>query len=287
MPQPSDMRNKTLVYFASGHYKHEYFDLRLRFGKIILVDNCFRNRWNNSYNIVHPRTLCLGMDCLEAVDVMLQLGVKVDAFVNINEGLVEGGGTYPISSDMFLAYAMPLLKDRYIHLFNRKYYRETGTSVRFQLPYRKSKITAEDPEYLNPAIFTRYPQWVDSTTNYVMNRKPKPEETRQLANGLVVRFVNDSIWRHTDALDLLYINFYLYNQDKFFAQKPKHLLPVAVSGKLSNLVDHCETNRLSRLGIAAPLGNALDEFLGLLESADRKFPKEVVLFYLNREGYDA
>src|SRR5438034_5417277 len=140
---------KTLVYFASGQYKEEYQDLD--FDRIYLVDNCFRNRQNYEGTFsTKGKVKCIGMDCLESIEFLKKEDVLIDCFVSLNEGLGEGGGSYAINSDMFLGYAMPLFKDKYIHIMNKNYYRYFPHKVSMDLPFAMEEIKENDKRYLSP-----------------------------------------------------------------------------------------------------------------------------------------
>lgn len=144
---------KTLVYFASGPSREEY--QALDFDKIYLIDNCFKNRNRYSSNVSSKRkTTCIGMDCLESIKFLKNENVQIDCFVSLNEGLYEGGGSYAINSDMFLGYAMPLLKEQYIHIMNKNYY-HNQYHVSIDLPYTIEEIKENDDRYLSPFIFSK------------------------------------------------------------------------------------------------------------------------------------
>ena len=69
------------------------------------------------------KVICLGMDCLHAVNYLKKLKVKIDCFVALNEGLYEGGMDDMQSTAIcFFGYVMPILSDEYIHIMNKKYY---------------------------------------------------------------------------------------------------------------------------------------------------------------------
>ena len=94
------------------------------------------------------------MDCLESIEYLKNEKVQIDYFVALNEGLYEGGGSYAINSDMFLGYAMPLFKQRYIHIMNKDYYHNMY-HVSMDLPYEIEEIKEDDDRYLNPYIFSK------------------------------------------------------------------------------------------------------------------------------------
>jgi len=111
---------KTLVYFASGgRVREEYYSLP--YDNVILVDYTFRDR-QCTVRRCGGNVICIGLDALEAVWLFRTTGVKIDAFVAINEGLSEGGGRYVINSDIFLGYALPVLADPFIHIGMVEYY---------------------------------------------------------------------------------------------------------------------------------------------------------------------
>lgn len=60
---------RTLVYFASGCDRPEY--QKLDFDRIILIDNCFKNRSRKPKSVFNKgKVTCIGMDCLESIEYL-------------------------------------------------------------------------------------------------------------------------------------------------------------------------------------------------------------------------
>ena len=61
---------------------------------------------------------------------------------------------YPINSDMFLGYIMPILSDEYIHIMNKKYY-GNHYHVTMDLPYQMTDIKEGEGLLRSILIFSR------------------------------------------------------------------------------------------------------------------------------------
>ena len=109
---------KNLVYFASGDPKRVFKDLP--FDKVYLVD--YRLKLQKNKNRDNSKVVLLPMDCFDAIDYFKKNQISIDCFVCLNEGLYEGGGRYPINSDLFVGYSMQVIRSSYIHIFDKSYY---------------------------------------------------------------------------------------------------------------------------------------------------------------------
>lgn len=107
---------KRLIYLASSGYNINRYN-RLPFDQIYLVDYIFRTRIK-----VSGKLILLGMEAVEAIKYLKKQNLKFDCLVILNEGLGEGGGLYPLHSDVVLGFIMPILNETYIHIMSPKYY---------------------------------------------------------------------------------------------------------------------------------------------------------------------
>lgn len=269
---------KTLVYFASGHIKDEYQELD--FDKIYLIDNCFRHRWSTYDNaFTEGKITCLGMDCLHSIRFLKRENVKIDYFVSLNEGLYEGGGSYPINSDMFLGYVMPLLKDEYIHIMNKHYY-GWQYRVTMDLPYQKEEIFEGDTRFLSPFIF--------SEDNYHKGYAKVFQMTKIKNNRFIVpinpkihfEIIHDSIWNYYNQLDSIALQFTKQGQGDFFSKHHKIISNVAI-----NIFDYCEENKINKIGFTPWTGGDYSFFTEKIKNFKGNYPKEIYFFHLNKDDY--
>lgn len=299
---------KTLVYFASGFYDPEYQEVD--YDRIILVDDCFKNkRWYPESIFTKGKVTCLGMDCLESIPYLKNENVTIDCFVCINEGLREGGGRYPINSDFFLGYVMPLLRDTYIHIMNPGYYRVYGPGglhVTMDLPYEMTELSENEKDYINPFTFSHW--------NF-RNRLPKVFRMTRISNTqsyafndrLKVSIHHDSIWNHYDTLDLLAISITDQGQADYFLSDPKTLAirndcidsrswnysPRSRRSYLSSdslptihrVFEFCKNSRIEKVGITPWALGDYHPFIERLIHFKEDYPKEIHLFHLNKDDY--
>ena len=191
---------KTLVYFASGTEIKEAYK-NLPYDKIYLVDYAFRF---SKVKVIDKKITCLNMDCLEAVDYLKERNIKIDCFVCLNEGLFEGGGSYPINSDFFIGYVMPIMREEYIHVMNPLYYyNDEGYDVTMDLPYHMTDIT--EYSIIDHRIFSNDDLQIKNGRVYLMKRVFESYGSNYLNSKIRVTTFWDSIWNHYDYLDNLYI----------------------------------------------------------------------------------
>lgn len=272
---------KTLVYFASGRYKEEYQDLD--FDKIYLIDHCFRSRNHQHSNIsVKGKTTCIGMDCLQSIQLLKKEGVVIDCFVSLNEGLYEGGGSYAINSDMFLGYAMPLFREKYVHIMNKNYY-QGHFHVSMDLPYSIQEITEVDNRYISPFIFSMEDYHKGHAKVFQMTKKDHHVQEFQLNDKIKLRIIHDSIWSFYEKLDACVVSFSQQGQGQFFNQIPK--VVNFRNTDVEKLFAFCDEKQLNKIGFTPFGGGSYNWFIEKLEKYQKDYPKEVYLFHLNKDDY--
>lgn len=278
---------KTLVYFASGPSKDVYESLA--FDRIYLVDYCFIGKGDRNNRFSNPniqvsqsgKVICLGMDCLQAVNYLNRQNVKIDAFVALNEGLYEGGGKYAVNSDMFLGYAIPILREEYIHLVNRNYY-GNNYHVTMDLPYLKTEICEGDQDYLDPFIFSDDGYHIGNAKVFRM-KKQAAVEYFNINPSFQFSIIHDSIWNYTNELDLLVTSLKPQGQGNFFDR-----LNNVVSLReltLTEILDHCVQNKIERIGFTPWAKGKYSSFIDHIKKYSKENPKSISLFHLNRNDF--
>jgi hypothetical protein len=270
----------TLVYFASGPNRNEYQDLD--FDSIYLIDNCFKNRRGDQNNILTNRKVtCIGMDCLESIEFLKSEKVKIDCFVSLNEGLYEGGGRYAINSDMFLGYVMPLLKDKYIHIMN-KYYYHNMYHVTMDLPYVMVEINETDCRYLSPFIFSKEDYHKGNAKVFQMS---KIFNKTDIDINFKIKFsvIHDSIWNYYDCLDAFAISITDQGQRDFFNKIPKMLDLNKMC--FDDILTFCVLNKTEKIGFTPWGRRNYSYFIDKLIEHSEDYPKEIMLFHLNKNDY--
>ena len=291
------MKAKTLAYFASGGYHRTY--QYLPFDKVYLIDNCFRYR----YRTTDPRfkkninqigkVTCIGMDALESISYLKKESVKIDFFVSLNEGLWEGGGSYPINSDFFLGYAMPLLNDRYYHLMDIEYYRgrivsnrnysyNPQRSVSMDLPYTKTEINTRHPYYLNPALFSSYNS--HSRAKIYFMQKIKNINEYKINEKLKISIVHDSIWNYYDELDILALSISNQGQGDFFKKITKVVDNTDISS-FKEILYSSSKKMIHRVGFNPWLKDEYKQVYNFLIKFEPPFPMHIHFYHLNKEDY--
>lgn len=278
---------KTLVYFASGPYKKKY-EL-LPYDRIYLVDYCFAGKGNckigtRNQNIrvsKSGKVICLGMDCLDAVNYLNKIKVRIDCFVALNEGLYEGGGRYAINSDMFLGYVIPILSDEYIHIFNKSYY-INQFHVTMDLPYLMTEIKEGDQEYLDPFLFSDDNYHKGHAKVYRMKKQTTVKELNINPN-IQVSIIHDSIWNYKDELDLIAISVTPQGQEEFFTGSNKLVSLRGLS--LPEILELCVKNKIVRIGFTPWLQGNYSSFIDQIRNYSKEYPKVISLYHLNKKDF--
>lgn len=273
---------KTLVYFASGPESNKYKNLD--FDKIYLIDNCFKGVDQNNFFTSPDKIIRIGMDCLESIYFLKKHKIKIDYFVSLNEGLIEGGGTYAINSDVFLGYVMPLLKQNYIHIMNKNYYRGhiNFCGVSMDLPYSVEEIKENDPKYISPNLFSTAHYHKGYAKIFQMKKLVTKKIEINLTPKIKLTFIHDSIWNYYDYLDALFISF--SNQfGSFFENIPK--VYKFNKNKLIEVFEICKNKKIQKIGFIPWAKGNYKNFIDIIKGQKSDYLSEVFLFHLNRNDF--
>lgn len=273
---------RTLVYFASGPYKNVYEFLP--YDQVYLVDYCFAGNRNHHNQVSKSvKVFCIGMDSLLAVDYLKKSKVKIDCFVALNEGLYEGGGHYAINSDMFLGYVMPILKDKYIHIVNKNYY-GNQYHVSMDLSYQMTAINEGDLDYIDPFLFSNDEYHKGFAKVYRME-KLTSEQDLNINPNIKISIIQDSIWSHSDELDLMAMSITSQGQGDFFLGLNKVISTRDYN--IDQILDFCVQNKIERIGFTPWAKNNYSSFIDQIKNHTKEYPKKISLFHLNRRDYDS
>jgi hypothetical protein len=205
---------RTLVYLASGGY-NEFYET-LPFDRIYLVSSEPRRK------IHSEKVVYLNMDALDSIEYFKENNISIACLVTLRESQGEGGFRYNLCSDAVMGYLMPILQEQFIWICNGiNYYKiinkqdqtqnlklhkcESLNYVSLDLPYIMTELNPDSHEYIDPAKFTD----MDSKASmhiFSMQLNPVIREIR-VGKHLNIRLIQDSIWRHADELDQMYISF--------------------------------------------------------------------------------
>jgi hypothetical protein len=285
---------RTLLYLASGQY-HPLYD-NLPFDKIILVDRSVKDFYKNYQNLRSitdlPIIECLSMDALYAIDYLKERNIKIDCLVSVNEGLYNGGGTYPIFSDMLLGYLSPILKDDLLVITDLSYYLKMHDRVaKMDWGFDKKKLKTSEPGYINPNIFSRQNRNSSSVEGDVYRLKRVNKETiLKVGPFAKVKIIHDSIWRDEKELDLLGINIDCGHKitqketvSDFFNKKTNVF---NIKGKsFKGIVAHCLKNNIKSVGLMPWLDGKYESVINYLKSLDKELPFEIRFYHLRKGDF--
>ena len=222
--------------------------------------------------------------------------------VSVNEGLSEGGGSYPIFSGFLMGYLSPLLKDELLLICDLNYYpgELKTTMAKLDWGFKKVKTIKKDSSgYISPALFSYSQRKSQSTKPFghvFLMQRDKTEQQLHIPNCKTnVKVVHGSIWDNEDKLDLIGLNLLskqsidiLTNKknntiDSFFRSKPK---VIDIKGMpFEEILKYCEEKQLKKIGLTPWLKgnyNGVAEFLG---AGYESGIEEIVLYHLHKKDF--
>lgn len=289
---------KTLLYLASGAYSPQYSSLP--FDKMFFVD-CDTGL-KRSYPEPPTHIRFIGKDALLSIDQLKRDNVHIDCLVVINEGLFEGGGSYPMFADFLMGYLYPLLKDEFTLITDLIPYQTTEYKALSKLDWAVEKVAElfpGDNNYLNPHIFTTYASNKAEPFGQVFKMRKVDCKTvfHTENNHIKVKLIHGSIW--SDADDLDYIGLKLANDgvrlhisgirnirtsSEFFASKRNvHNLQ---NKSFEEILHEAESKKVEVIGLTPWGANDYEEVLALLENHQGANLKEVRFYHINSNDFE-
>jgi hypothetical protein len=303
----------TLVYFASGEFKPEYE--KLPFDDIYLIDFCnFKDNSQEENTNVNSeyeplrigKVTCLGMECLRAVDYLKSKNVKIDYYVALDDNGCFGQKLKcPLYATFLIGYVMQILNDEFVYITNlKKCYGDTDKSV-IDLPYEITPILKGDSRYIDPKVFTTrgvrdvelfQMSKINSITDIAIDSKVK------------VSVIRDSIWNYYDELDLIVHSISDLERRSFFKEIPKvttwnHIIEhegiyclyllsekvwkskFEIDKDLDIIFAQCVKDKVNKIGFTPHGKRSYDIFAEKVKNYKEEYPKEILLFHLNKHNY--
>ena len=288
--------SKTLLYLASGGYKLEYEDLA--FDHLYFVDG--NSNFKKSYPEDHPKITFLGMDALFAIDQLKSKQVKIDCLVLINEGLWQGGGSYPLFSDFLIGYLSPILQDEYLLICDLSYYDSNLNAVtKMDWGHKIIKnLKSEDNGYINPQLFTSYREFSQDEAFgevFQMEKSCKVTPLNSINSDVKIEIVHGSIWEDENDLDFIGLNLRSKHQlvgkangrqnvVDFFESKPKvHNIK---EKQFLEIMDSCIKSNAKRVGLVAWNNGNYEEIVNLINALPTNNLELIRFYHLNIGDFD-
>lgn len=187
---------------ASGVYNPAYENLP--YDQIICVDRC--SELVRTYPRQGSKVRFIGRDALFAIDQLKDEGVQVHALVSMNEGLFEGGGSYPIFSGFLMGYLSPLLAEELALICDLSYYNQSNMKGLSRLDWGFEKvreINRGEAGFMDPHQFYNNPGENPNRGNQFILRKANKKTLVQNQHGVDVQILQRSLWEDESRLDLI------------------------------------------------------------------------------------
>lgn len=271
--------HRNFLYLASGTVRErETTYLNLPYDNIFLVDKMF-----NCSQIINDKLYCIKSDVTEAVETFRQVGIKMDFYSSIQEGLSEGGSDYPLNTNAWYGFVLPILKEQYIHLLHSSQTRNLK-----RLPFMEhTRISLGHPDYINPKLLTINPQ----NAELWMCGSCSGKRHEIIFKSLQINIIHRSIWEDIDELDLVFAR--LNENMKKKLVRPEKIIHFGTHWKddeayisqCNQLLELCNQKEAKTIGMI-PFGwGDYKGFMQWLESAKFEHTTEIRLYHLVKNDF--
>lgn len=289
-----NLRDKTVLFYASStRYYRRYLDLP--FDYIILCNHEYFNQ--SGMRLFNNKVIEWPSDNNRALRVLMEVGVKIDCFVGIQDGCIDGGNYECVSSNSFFARLSPVLKDKVIYITNHwdapnHEYTENVVHTHGFLNNHFAPLTDDnDLPKMDPEI--RLSEYItDDDRKFIIPIKRKDPNTVVVqVNRIGIAASNASVWDFEQDFNCIihppysfsprrrpyddYRNPFVsnvkdrdYRVYKTYVNNPVLLLEDAVTYKWKNIA-------------SVPfLRGRYNEFVDLCKNWNDRFPEKIHFFHL-------
>lgn len=287
---------KTLLYLASGPYKTDYENLP--FEQVILVDRLPNPR-------VMPKNSKVEywrMDALNSIDEVSRRKLKIDCLVSLNDGMFEGGGSYPIFSEFLLGYLHPHLSDDLLVITDLNYYKSLRISKiigKMDWGFTSSVVKSNNDDFINPLIFSygmnqeNCKHINDFGNVFKLKRDRKIYSNKIHAHQISVR--HTSIWEDEDELDFIGLSMPTDNTEpnrrsfgriewNFFNQKHKVYSIRSIS--FQEVINLAIRNDAKKIGLLPWLNGNYSEVLQVLRDNNVEGGLDIRFYHLQKQDFE-
>jgi HEAT repeat protein len=193
----SNLRGKSvLIYLSSCVFKEEY--LHLPYDYIVLNSFLFRKReQRENIQLVEGKVLLMPFDNEKTIRLMIDAGLKINCFVGIQDGCVDGGNHECINSQTFFSRLSPLIKDECLYITNHLFNYRKPKGNRIHLDFL---ALARESIPFDPACLSREPSDM-ARWKYFTVQRPVLESVFFKVGKIDIHVHHTSIWDYKEKMD--------------------------------------------------------------------------------------
>lgn len=198
------LRDKTiLLYLSSCDYNEEF--LEFPYDYIVLNSSSFRKKEQGQYiRLIRGKILLMPFDNEYCIRLLINAGLKINCFVGIQDGCVEGANHECINSQTFFSRLSPLLPKEFLYITNHFFnYRKPEAN---RLPFTFHSLKLKQLPF-NPACLSTY-DINQSKWKFLKVKRTASESVFFLAGKIHVHVHHASIWDCKVKVDGLVIPNY-------------------------------------------------------------------------------
>jgi|LSQX01.1.fsa_nt_gb hypothetical protein len=287
--------DKTVLFYASStRYYEQYLDLP--FDYIILCNYEYFNQ--SGMRLFNNKVIEWPSDNNRALRVLMQAGVKIDCFVGIQDGCIDGGNYECVSSNSFFARLSPVLKDNVIYITNHwdapnHQYTENVVHTHGFLNNHFTPLASFDElPYVDPAIKLSEHERDDSRKFIIPIKRKDPNTIEAKVNRINIAASNASVWDFEKDFDCIVHPPYNY-QHRGGHQTNKYKNPFVFNHRERDfrvyktyqkdpvlLFEDAVTYKWKNIATVPFLQGRYDEFLEICKNWDERFPEKIHFFHL-------
>lgn len=274
---------KVLLYVSSTAYNERYQELPFDYVILNRLDSQIR-----SMQLVDDKVILMPYDNNKALRLLKNAKVKIQCFVGIQDGCVDGGNYECVNSPQFFGRLSPILDDKVIYITNHWSISNGayGNNVVngngfFNSHYRKVEIDDTFPQIAPEFRFCNN-ESDDKRKIFVAIKKRTnlPDLSFKLGN-IEIKVSHASVWDYEDDFNCL-IHSLLRSKNQYLAgvQRRHYADTTRYENNIQILLDDANTKKWEHIGTIPFMNNSYQEFIELCRNWQGEYPKSIHLCHL-------
>lgn len=191
---------------------------------------------------------------------------------------------------------LPILKGTYLHVACPGYYGRTRWREKlFNLPHQATLLTSNDPDYIDPAMFSEYSRYGKDAGVWRVTKQPGKAVSFKVGNRTLT-LQRKNIWDDYDMLDILMVRC-TPTEAKNLRQLGTKAVPLwradyerykcNYEKNFEAILRYCKEYQIDKLGLTPWLGGNYNRFINYLKANEAKYPypQELYFYHLHHNDY--
>ncbi len=276
---------KVMLYVSSSNFKKEYLSLPFDY---VILNNCEYFRGKGIW-ISGDKVIMLPFDNNKALRILKDYGIKIQCFIGIQDGCIQGGNYECVNNNSFFGRLSPVLDEKVLYLTNHwdSCLQRVDPIIEdygfLNVNYGVADSFSSIPLFDESISFSCHESNERNIVRIPIQRK-NPQTLEKLIGKIIVKISHASIWDHEDEFDcIIHSDFYKIAKENYCPADNEERVYISLS-KINRdpifLLDEAQKNGWRRIGLVPFMNGHYHDFVEYCRNYNGDFPEVLHFFYL-------